>query len=60
MQGNLDVYYQLRMYRLNRLRDRFRRGDIHQSEFRDLLAAEGIISNADQTAEVMLCAPDRR
>ena len=60
MTGNLNELYQLRVDRLKRLRERFRRGAIHQSEFRDLLAAEGIISPAAQTAEIMQSMPGMR
>lgn len=52
--GNLSEIYQLRVDRLNRLRDKFRRGDILESEFRLLLSAEGIMDRASQDAEVRL------
>ena len=55
--GNLNPYYMLRVDRLNRLRERFRRGEIHQAEFRDLLAAEGIISSYDQDCEILSSVP---
>ena len=60
MNGNLDVYYQLRIDRLERLREKFRRGAIHETEFRDMLGAEGIIDRGSQDAEVMACQPGMR
>lgn len=59
MTGNLDAIYQLRVDRLDRLRDKFRRGSIHEGEFRDMLAVEGIMDRASQDAEIRESAPDR-
>jgi hypothetical protein len=52
MEGNLNPNYQLRLDRLRRVRERFRRGEIHEKEFRDLLSAEGIISHFAQDIEI--------
>jgi len=60
MIGNLSAFYQLRVDRLNRLRDRYIRGDVLESEFRDLLAAEGIIDRFSQDAEIRDCQPGLR
>ena len=60
MIGNLNPTYQLRMDRLERLRDRFRRGAIHEREFRELLAAEGILSAHDQDLEILSSIPGMR
>ena len=54
MTGNLSAIYQLRVDRLNRLRDKYRKGDILEGEFRLLLAVEGIVDSASQDAEVRL------
>lgn len=54
MTGNLSPIYQLRIDRLNRLREKFRKGDILEGEFRLLLAVEGIIDRASQDAEVRM------
>ncbi len=55
--GNLNPIYQLRVDRLRRLRERFRRGEIHEREFRDLLAVEGMISSAAQDMEIIMSVP---
>lgn len=52
--SNLAPIYQLRVDRLNRLRDKFRRGDILESEFRLLLSVEGIMDRASLDAEVRM------
>ncbi len=57
MTGNLNPLYQLRKDRLRRLRERFRRGEIHEREFRDLLSAEGMISSFDQDLEIIASVP---
>lgn len=51
-EGNYNQFYQLRLDRLERARDRFRRGEIHENEFRELLAVEGMISRYNQDAEI--------
>ena len=58
--GNLHPSYLLRLDRLDRLRERFRRGEVHEAEFRELLAAEGIMSPAAQTAEILASVPGMR
>jgi hypothetical protein len=60
MMGNLHPTYMLRQDRLRRLRERFRRGEIHQSEFRDLLAVEGIINPSEQDVEILQSVPGMR
>lgn len=55
--GNQSPYYQLRLDRLRRLRERFRRGEVHEREFRDLLGAEGVISSYDQDLEILASVP---
>ncbi len=55
--GNLSPIYQLRQDRLRRLRERFRRGEIHEREFRDLLAVEGLLSSYDQDLEIIHSVP---
>ena len=52
--SNLAPIYQLSIDRLNRLRDKYRKGDILEGEFRLLLAVEGIIDRASQDAEVRM------
>lgn len=59
-EGNLNCFYQLRLDRLERARDRFRRGAIHENEFRELLAAEGMLSRASQDAEICNAQPGLR
>jgi hypothetical protein len=58
--GNINPTYLLRIDRLRRLRERFRRGEIHQSEFRDLLAVEGIINPCQQDIEILESVPGMR
>ncbi len=60
MTGNLNPMYQLRLDRLQRIRDRFRSGAIHEKEFRELLSAEGIISGHDQDLEILASVPGMR
>ena len=60
MKGNLNASYMLRVDRLDRLRERFRRAEIHEQEFRELLAVEGIMSPAAQTAEILNSLPGMR
>lgn len=57
---NLNPIYLLRVERLNRARDRFRRGAIHEIEFRELLAVEGMLDRASQDAEIRECHPGLR
>ena len=59
MKGNLNELYALRVDRIDRLRERFRRAEIHEGEFRDLLAAEGF-GPAAQTAEILNSLPGMR
>lgn len=58
--GNLNLTYQLRLDRLNRLREKFRRGSIHEGEFRELLAVEGIMDRASQDVEIREAHPGLR
>lgn len=57
MAGNLNPIYTLRVARLERSRNRFRLGHIHESEFRDMLSAEGMIDRPSQDAEIRDCLP---
>ena len=57
MTGNLHPSYMLRVARLERARERFRRGSIHENEFRELLAADGMLERASQDAEIRDCLP---
>lgn len=50
----------LRVDRLDRARDRFRAGHIHEHEFRDLLAADGMIDRSSQDEEIRNCLPGLR
>ena len=60
MIGNLNEIYALRVDRLNRLRARYVRGDVLETEFRELLAADGIIDRFSQDAEIRDCQPGLR
>ena len=60
MTGNLSPMYQLRVERLNRARERFRSGRIDENEFRDLLAADGMLDRASQDAEIRDMQPGLR
>lgn len=57
MTGNLSAIYMLRVARIERARNRFRLGHIHESEFRDMLAADGMIDRSSQDAEIRDCLP---
>ena len=57
MTGNLHPSYMLRVARLERARERFRRGAIHENEFRELLAADGMLERSSQDAEIRDCLP---
>lgn len=50
--NNLAPLYMLRLDRLRRARQRFLSGYIHENEFRELLAVEGMIDRGSQDAEV--------
>ena len=57
MTGNLHPSYMLRVARLERSRERFRQGHIHENEFRELLSVDGMFDRSSQDAEIRDCLP---
>lgn len=57
MTGNLNESYQLRVFRLDRLREGYLNNRLTEYEFRALLAQEGIADKRDQDAEIHTFRP---